>query len=164
MAGKALQEVEIMGRKEQAQAKWKRKRQQEAAKRERRERQAFLRTPMGAAQAAAEAGNEVFQYVEVVTETQAGVIPMVGAYASDEQGHVGMQRALGVKGKVHRSAIEEIEGQGWRMIHAGYVFQLTAGSSRDKFLASGQQEAYGGRVLGIYTFRRAEKQDGDTGS
>ena len=44
------------------------------------------------------------------------------------------------------------------MIDAGYVFQQTSADSRDKFLASGQEETIGGRVLGIYTFRLVEEE------
>ena len=49
--------------------------------------------------------------------------------------------------------IEKIESEGWRMEHVGYVFRPTRTVSRDRFLASGQQEAISGEVLGIYIFR-----------
>ena len=68
---------------------------------------------------------------------------MVGAFSTDVAGStMGSQ-----------SPIESIESVGWRLIDTGYVYQQTLAESRDKFMASGQQEAYSGRILGIYTFR-----------
>ena len=107
------------------------------------------------ARAAYENGRKVFQYIEVLTATTGDVIPMVGAFTSDEHGPLGLQAALGADAKAKEPAIEQIERAGWRLEDAGYVFQQTGSVSRDKFLASGQQEAVSGRVLGVYTFRRA---------
>ena len=44
------------------------------------------------------------------------------------------------------------------MIDTGYVFQQTSADSRDKSLASGQEAAIGGRILGIYAFRLVEEE------
>ena len=94
--------------------------------------------------------------MEVLTETKAEVIPMVGAYARDEAGATGLQSVVGTQNRTVGSAIQAIESEGWRMVHAGYVFQQTYAESRNKLLASGQQVAIEGRVLGIYTFRLVE--------
>jgi len=47
----------------------------------------------------------------------------------------------------------QIEDLGWRLDHASWVFTETGQSSRDKFLASGQQTVVTGEVIGIYLFR-----------
>ena len=127
------------------------KSQKKAAARKRKQQQAFLSSPRGMARTARKQGRKVFQFLEVITETKANVAPMIGAWATDESGV-----ATGLQGKMGRessSAIEQIENEGWEFVDAGYVFQQTGAESRDKFLASGQQEAVAGRVLGIYTFR-----------
>jgi len=129
------------------------KQKQQEQKRKRKEEEAFRATPAGKARTAKDKGHVVFQFMEVLTETKAEVIPMVGAYARDEAGATGLQSVLGTQNRTIGSAIEAIESEGWRMVHAGYVFQQTYAESRDKFLASGQQVAIAGRVLGIYTFR-----------
>lgn len=126
---------------------------QKQQEQKRKEEEAFRATPAGKARTAKEKGHVVFQFMEVLTETKAEVIPMIGAYARDEAGATGLQSALGTQNRTVGSAIEAIESEGWRMVHAGYVFQQTYAESRDKFMASGQQEAIAGRVLGIYTFR-----------
>ena len=45
------------------------------------------------------------------------------------------------------------------LLDAGYVYQQTHAESRDKLLASGQQEAYSGRIMAIYTFRLKEESN-----
>ena len=52
--------------------------------------------------------------------------------------------------------LEEIEEQGWRLIHANYVFQETGAVSRDKFLSSGQTSQVTGAIVGVYLFRRVD--------
>ena len=129
--------------------------EQREAEEKRKAEEAFRKTAAGKARTAKEAGRTIFQYIEVLTETTAHVVPMIGAYTSDEEGEMGLQSALGKKGRTLEPAIEQIESEGWNLVNAGYVFQPTTSESRDKFLASGQQEAIGGRVLGVYTFRLA---------
>ena len=129
-------------------------RKQKAERKRSQARMAFER-----ARAAYERGRKVFQYIEVLTETTGDVIPMVGAYTSDEHGPLGWQSALGADAKATEPAIEQIERAGWRLEDAGYVFQQTGSVSRDKLLASGQQAAVSGRVLGVYTFRRAANDE-----
>ena len=61
------------------------------------------------------------------------------------------------KSQTHAGTLAGIEAQGWRLQSTGYVFITTSESSRDKFLASGQQVAVSGHTLGIYLFRRVER-------
>ena len=56
----------------------------------------------------------------------------------------------------HAGTLAAIESVGWRLEHVGYVFVVTNESSRDKFLASGQQTAVSGETIGIYLFRSTD--------
>lgn len=100
------------------------------------------------AQMAHQAGHTIFQYVDLIEATKAVVTPMVGVSTTSRKKR---DRFLPI--------IQLIEEQGWELIHAGYVFQETGSESRDKFLASGQQVAVSGHVLGIYLFRAVKTQD-----
>ena len=110
-----------------------------------------------AAEAALDAGREIYQYMEILSVNTGTVVPMFGAYSTDEQGATKgyLGRTAGSRALPgSATAIESIESVGWTLIDAGYVYQQTHAESRDKFFASGQQEAFSGRVIGIYTFRR----------
>jgi hypothetical protein len=49
--------------------------------------------------------------------------------------------------------LELIEQEGWRLEHAGFVFQQRGSQSRDRFTASGQIQTVVGEIVGIYVFR-----------
>jgi hypothetical protein len=53
----------------------------------------------------------------------------------------------------HAGTLAAVEAVGWKLEHVGYVFMVTSESSRDKFLATGQQIAVSGQTIGIYLFR-----------
>lgn len=104
----------------------------------------FAQSPAGRARFARNAGRKVFQIDLEVSRTQGQVVPLVAAFASstavlDAAGH-----------------IEAIEDEGWRLEHVGYVYRMTGSTSRDKFMASGQEEAMHGEVVGVYLFRATE--------
>ncbi len=132
------------------------------AKKERLRAKLFARTPAGLARQAAEAGQIVFQYIDTLAETKPNVVPMAGAESVEgTQGLAGDKQARNrekLRRFDSRHPIEQVESEGWELLDTGYTFQPTITESRDKFLASGQQEAIGGRVLGIYTFRRSKAQ------
>jgi hypothetical protein len=54
----------------------------------------------------------------------------------------------------HGTVLDAIEGEGWNLNHADYVFRMLGSVSRDKFLSSGQREAVSGEIVGVYIFRR----------
>ncbi len=66
---------------------------------------------------------------------------MVGAFANS------------TKIEDYSGTIQAIEDEGWHLEHVGYIYRITGSESRDKFLASGQQEAVSGEIVGIYIFR-----------
>lgn len=110
------------------------------AQEERRRAEEFARSPAGQARAAAKAGAQIFQIALPLSETRASVVAMLGAFtnASDHE---------------QSGTLDSIEAEGWRLEHAGYVFRMTGSESRDKFMASGQQQAVSGEIIGIYVFR-----------
>lgn len=161
----AKQERKAAKKQEKAERQRQRREAAEEAARARKERQRaamFAQTPAGLARQAAETGQIVFQYIDTLAETTPNVVPMAGAESVEgTQGLAGDKQAR-QREKLRRfdprHPIEQIESEGWELLDTGYTFQPTITESRDKFLASGQQEAIGGRVLGIYTFRRSKAE------
>lgn len=92
------------------------------------------------AKAAKAAGAGIFQAALPLSITTGFTVAMVGAFTT-------------TKDAEHASILDSIEAQGWRLDHVGYVYRVTGTTSRDKFFASGQQEAVSGEIVGIYLFR-----------
>ncbi len=129
---KAAEELEKAHRDEAARAK--------------AERDAFLSSPVGEAATAKEQGQGFFE-----------VQLKVGSSQRDSKVWGGNNFALSrVKTQSHAGVLAAIEGVGWRLEHVGHVFVLTGESSRDKFMASGQQTAVSGETVGIYLFRNTD--------
>jgi hypothetical protein len=113
-------------------------------------RNAFFATPAGQARTAFERGDAVFQYSIDVHTTQSVVIPMVGAYTTP---------------KVTSDPTEILNSvchEGWELVNGSFVFLELGSESRDKFLASGQQVAVRGTIIGYYLFKRSEENKKDT--
>ena len=55
----------------------------------------------------------------------------------------------------HARSLAQIESEGWRLEHAGYVFVSTGQSTRAKMLGTGESVAVSGVTVGIYLFRAA---------
>jgi hypothetical protein len=108
-----------------------------------RERQAFLASPAGQARTAFDRGDHLFQFEIDVKNTQAVVIPMVTA-------------------TTNTSSTDPVEilnsvcHEGWELVNGSFVFHELGSESRDKFMASGQNIAVKGTVIGYYLFRRSE--------
>lgn len=122
------------------------KEQRDAAQAEERRRREFLATPVGQATTAKEQGHGFFE-----------IQLTVGSSQRDSTIWGGNNFAL-AKSKTasHAGTLAAIEAVGWRLEHVGYVFVVTSESSRDKFLASGQQVAVSGDTVGIYLFRSTD--------
>ncbi|TCD47132.1 hypothetical protein [Chlorobium sp. N1] len=110
----------------------------------RRAEAAFAASPAGQAREAMAAGMKVFQIDVPLSKTKGQTVAMIGAYAHSSQ-------TLN-----YATVIQSIEDEGWRLEHAGYVYRVTGSESRDKFMASGQQEAVSGEIVGIYIFRASD--------
>lgn len=131
---------------EQKAAEQAAKAQREAAQAEERKRKEFLATPVGQATAAKEQGQGFFE-----------VQLTVGSSQRDSTIWGGNNFALSKTTTAnHAGTLAAIESVGWRLEHVGYVFVVTSESSRDKFMASGQQVAVSGNTVGIYLFRNAD--------
>lgn len=102
---------------------------------------AFAISPAGQARAAKAAGMKIFQIDVPLSKTKSFTIAMTGAFTEKSAT------------KDYSSTIQSIEDEGWRLEHVGYIYRITGSESRDKFMASGQQEAVSGEVVGIYLFR-----------
>jgi hypothetical protein len=112
---------------------------------EQRAREAqFNASPAGRARAEKSAGSKIFQIDAPLSRTTGRTVAMIGAYADS------------TKTKDYSTLIESIEAEGWRLDHVGYVYRVTGSVTRDKFMASGQQEATSGEIVGIYIFRATE--------
>jgi len=123
---------------EQAQAEAARAEQAKAAE-EKRQRDAFLASPVGAATAAKEAGQQFFEI-----QLQVG-------------GHVGSAGFGSADGRRTTSSsaatLGEIEKLGWRLEHAGYFYMITSETSSDRVFVTGQATAVSGVTMGVYLFR-----------
>lgn len=110
-------------------------------KRREEEEAAFRASPTGRARTAFERGDQVFQYGLNVMNQQAIIIAMVGARAP--------QRATDPT-----AILNAVCREGWELVNGSFVFVQTGQESRDKFMASGQNVAIAGAVVGYYLFKR----------
>jgi hypothetical protein len=104
----------------------------------------FEQSPEGRARTAWESGQQFFQISVPISRTESveGTL-MLGS--SKTQALPGAAMLL-----------ESIEKEGWRLEHAGFVFQEVGSVSRNKIVTRGQKEHVNGFVWGIYLFRRRE--------
>lgn len=102
---------------------------------------AFAKTPAGKARAAKQAGMTIFQIDVPLSKTTGATVAMAGTLSRS------------TKTEDYANTIQAIEEEGWHLDHVGYIYRITGSTSRDKFLASGQQEAVNGEIVGIYIFR-----------
>jgi hypothetical protein len=114
---------------------------------ERQQREAeFWASPVGQARAARYHGQRLFELMLPVSETQRTMLGTLSGDPGLTRTATGSQREL----------LEAIEDEGWRLEHAGYVFQQTGSISRDKLMSTGQTAAVTGMIVGIYLFRATE--------
>jgi hypothetical protein len=102
--------------------------------------QAWLASPVGLATTAKENGNGFFEL-----ELEIGSSSRSVTFGSGDFGSHKKQDFTGL--------LSQIESIGWHLEHVGYYFMVTGESSRDKFLASGQNVAVNGKTMGVYLFR-----------
>jgi hypothetical protein len=112
----------------------------EAKQREEAAHKAWLATPLGMATSAKEAGNGFFEI-----ELEIGSSKRSVSFGSSDFGDHKKSDFTGL--------LSQIETVGWKLEHVGYYFMITGETSRDKFLASGQNTAVNGKTMGVYLFR-----------
>jgi len=115
----------------------------EAKQREEAEHRAWLATPLGMATSAKEAGNGFFEI-----ELEIGSSKRTVAFGTADYGKHKKSDFTGL--------LSQIENAGWKLEHVGYYFMITGETSRDKFLASGQNTAVNGKTMGVYLFRNLD--------
>jgi hypothetical protein len=113
-------------------------------------RQAFLSSPAGQARTAFERGDRLFQFFMDVKDTKPMVMAMVGATT-----------ATSTSDPV--AILNSVCHEGWDLVNGSFVFHELGSESRDKFLASGQNVAVRGTIIGYYLFRRCEENRIETG-
>jgi hypothetical protein len=104
---------------------------------------AWLTTPLGMATSAKESGNGFFEI-----ELEIGSSKRSVSFGSADFGKHKKSDFTGL--------LTQIEETGWRLEHVGYYFMITGETSRDKFLASGQNTAVNGKTMGVYLFRNTD--------
>jgi hypothetical protein len=105
--------------------------------------EAFWASPVGKARLAYRSGDHVFQYSIDVLSQQAIIVAMVGSNTSS-------------RSVDPTTVLNAVCREGWELVTGGFPFVMTGQQSRDKFLASGQNIAVAGTVIGYYLFKRCE--------
>jgi hypothetical protein len=114
----------------------------EAEQRE-RDRQGFFASPAGQARAAFDRGDHLFQFFMDVKDTKPIVIPMSGATTTTTTADP-------------VAILNSVCNEGWELVNGSFVFHELGSESRDKFLASGQNVAVRGTIIGYYLFKRCD--------
>lgn len=108
-----------------------------------REKQAFFASPAGQARLGYQQGDHVFQYAIDVMRQQAIVVAMVGTNTKKSTSNP-------------VDVLNSVCHEGWELVNGSFVFVEEGQQSRDKFLASGQNVATKGSIVGYYLFRRCD--------
>lgn len=114
-----------------------------AKQKEEAQHRAWLETPLGMATTAKESGNGFFEI-----ELEIGSSKRTVTFGSADFGKHKKSDFSGL--------LSQIEYVGWKLEHVGYYFMITGETSRDKFLASGQNTAVNGKTMGVYLFRNTD--------
>jgi hypothetical protein len=131
-------------RNESAEEKAAREAQKEADRAERtrqREEEAFRRSPAGQARSSRERGDVLFQVSFDLEDVKALVVAMTDAFTTRSARDVS-------------EILNSIVAEGWDLHSFSTAFVNEGEVSRDRFMASGQQVAVRGRLVGTYVFTR----------
>lgn len=115
--------------------------EKEAASKEAQER-AFWESPIGQARLAHQRGDVIFQLAMPLRSQKAVIVPMAGGLSASSE-------------KDWSAELNDVVREGWELVNGSAVYVQTGQESRDKFMASGQNVAISGQVVGYYLFRRA---------
>jgi len=98
-----------------------------------------LATPVGAATAAKEAGQQFFEI-----QLEVGSHTGTSGFGSTDGRHSKSSSA---------AMLGAIESVGWRLEHVGYLYMITSETSSDRMFLTGQATAVSGVTIGVYLFR-----------
>ena len=121
--------------------------EQAKAAQERRKREAFLATPVGAATAAKEAGQQFFEIQ----------LPVGGHLGTSGFGSTDGRRSTSSSAAI----LGEIESVGWRLEHASYFYMVTSETSSHRMFLTGEATAVSGVTIGVYLFRSTAPTSGE---
>jgi hypothetical protein len=110
-------------------------------------RNAFWRSPQGAARQTKESDQRWFQ-IE---------IPLTKTNKSWASGLAGQTQIRHTQHHGHGVVLTEIESEGWELFQAGFIFHQTGQVSRDKLLTSGQISGVTGHTVGVYLFKATDE-------
>ena len=114
-------------------------------------RRSFEASPAGQARAAFANGDRVFQFEADVKATHAVVRPIgLGSSAA------GRETLLSRITRGPVATLNAVCDEGWELVNGSFVFVETGQTSRNRALASGQQVAVAGTVVGYYLFKRSD--------
>jgi hypothetical protein len=114
----------------------------QAKQKEEADRKTWLATPLGMATSAREEGHGFFEIELEIGSSKRNV-----SFGTADFGKHKKSDFTGL--------LSQIEEVGWVLEHVGYYFMITGETSRDKFLASGQNTAVNGKTMGVYLFRNS---------
>jgi hypothetical protein len=127
--------------------------EQASAAEKKRQYNAFLASPVGAATAAKEAGETFFE-----VQLRVGSHTGTAGFGSTDGRHITASSA---------NTLGEIEKLGWRLEHTGYYFMITGETSTARVFVSGDATAISGVTIGVYLFRNTSTsgpaEDASTG-
>ena len=104
----------------------------------------FMKSPRGRARRARNGKRKLFQAEIPLSETVGHSSFLLGTFTRSS--------ATADASRV----LEEIEGEGWVLVDASYVFRPTGSASREKIIGTTELEAISGQILGIYLFRATD--------
>jgi hypothetical protein len=104
----------------------------------------FFGSPAGQARVAFDGQQQIFQASLDLMESKAIVVAMVGAFSKPKST------------TDPTDILNSVAAEGWELVNGSVVFLETGSESRDKFLASGQNIAVSGTIIGYYLFKRCE--------
>jgi repressor of nif and glnA expression len=110
-----------------------------------KEEERFRESPAGKARVSYQRGDNLFQVSFDIEKVQANVAVMVSAFTTRSANDVS-------------EVLNSIVAEGWDFSTLSTAFVSEGEESRDKFLASGQQVAIRGRLVGTYVFTRKVDQ------
>lgn len=104
---------------------------------------AYWESPVGQAKLAHQRGDAVFQLAMPLRGQKAVIVPMAGGTSVATE-------------KDWTAELNEVVSVGWDLVNGSVVFVQTGQESREKFMASGQNVAISGQVIGYYLFKRRD--------
>ena len=122
---------------------WGKTDEEKAAASAAKQREAYLKTPVGQAEEAKQRGDAFFQFEHDIA-TLGGAASALGSSSNR------------VTSRKRPDVLGQIEEIGWHLENVGYVFIETGSTSTNRMLSTGQGTVTRGMVRGIYLFRNTD--------